>query len=277
MRKNTQGFAHILIFVVVLVVAVAGVAAWKVFGSKKTESNSVDPGTTEQSSESTVSWSMDGSEWKADGTPPDCDNPISIPSPVDMSKATAILYPGQYRGDNYKPHGGFGFFNSSNDDITVTAPFDADVYKASRYYEMDEVQYMFVFIAPCGIMYKFDHLLTLSEDFQALADKLPEPTDGDSRTTNFDPRPSVKAGDIIATAVGFKNTGNITVDFGVYDLRSKNKAYESDSWKAEHQDDNEYAPYAICWLDYLSNGADTIANSLPGGDGVNGKTSDYCD
>ena len=64
MRKNINGFAHVVILLVVLVLAVAGVAAWKVFGSKKTEGSTVDPGTTEQSSESTVSWSMDGSEWK---------------------------------------------------------------------------------------------------------------------------------------------------------------------------------------------------------------------
>ena len=266
-----------MILLVVLVLAVAGVAAWKVFGSKKTEGSTVDPGTTEQSSESTVSWSMDGSEWKATGTPSACDDPLSIPSPADISLATAVLYPGQYRGTDYKPHGGLRFDGSANEDITVTAPLGAEVYKASRYYEQGEVQYLFVFINQCGIMYKFDHLLTLSSDFQALADKLPEPTDGDSRTTNFDHRHSVKAGDIVATAVGFKNMDNVGFDFGVYDLRSKNISYESDRWKAEHQNDNEYATYGICWLDYLEDDAKSIAKALPGGDGVNGKTSDYCD
>lgn len=277
MRKNNHGFAHVAILIVVLAVAVVGVAAWRVFSAKDKENNTVDSGVTEQSTESSASWSMDGSEWKASGTPPDCADPLSIPSPADISKATAILYPGQYRGSDYKPHGGMRFDGSANEDITVTVPQDAEVYKASRYYEQGEVQYLFAFIAPCGIMYKFDHLLTLSADFQALANKLPEPTDGDSRTTDFVPRPLVKAGDVIATAVGFKNTDNVGFDFGVYDLRSTNAAYESDSWKAEHQNDNEYAPYAICWLDYLAGDAKAVAQSLPAGDGVNGKTSDYCD
>lgn len=277
MRKNSYGFAHIAILIIVVVIGVAGVAAWRVFGSRDKVKNTVDSGVVEQSAENSVSWSMDGSEWRASGTPPDCVDPLSIPSPADMSKATAILYPGQYRGTDYKPHGGIRFDGSANEDITVISPLDAEVYKASRYLEQGEVQYLFALINSCGIMFKFDHLLTLSADFQALADKLPEPTDGDSRTTNFDPRPSVKAGDIVATAVGFRNTDNVGFDFGVYDLRSKNKAYESDSWKAEHSGDNEYAPYAICWLNYLAGDAKSIAKSLPGGDGVNGKTSDYCE
>lgn len=276
MRNDNRGFAHVLILVIVLVAAVTGVAAWRVFGSEKT-AETVDSGVTEESSESSVSWSMNGSEWKASGTPPNCAEPLTLTSPVDIDKATAILYPGQYRGSNYKPHGGFRFEGSVNEDITVTVPQDSTVYKASRYIEQGEVQYLFVLISPCGIMYKFDHLLTLSPAFQALADKLPVAEVDNSQTTNFDPSPTVSAGDVIATAVGFKKTNNVSVDFGVYDLRSRNASYESDSWKAEHQEDNEYAPYGICWLDYLESDDSAFAKSLPGGDGQNGKTSDYCD
>lgn len=277
MKKLDQKGSHLVAIILgVVVLGVVGFAGWQVFGAEGKEKNTVDSGVTTQNTDSSVSWSMDGSEWKASGTPPKCADPLSIPSPADINKATAILYPGQYRGSDYKPHGGMRFDGSANDEITVTAPLDAEVYKASRYIEQGEVQYLFALIAPCGIMYKFDHLLTLAPAFQSLADKLPQPTDGDSRTTNFDPRPQVKAGDIVATAIGFKKTDNVGFDFGVYDLRTKNTAYESDSWKAEHQNDNEYAPYAICWLDYLAGGAKTIAKSLPAGDGVNGKTSDYC-
>ena len=93
MRKNSNGFAHVAILIVVLVVAIVGVAAWRVLGAKDKENDTVDSGVTEQSMESSVSWSMDGTEWKASGTPPDCADPLSIPSPADISKATAILYP----------------------------------------------------------------------------------------------------------------------------------------------------------------------------------------
>lgn len=220
-------------------------------------------------------WSFDGESWQSSGTPSNCLDPLTIPSPVDMNLASAILYPGQYRGSDYKPHGGIRFESKSNE-VAVTVPLDAEIYKASRYIESGEIQYLFFFINSCGIMYKFDHLLTLSPTFQVIADSLPEAKQDDSRTTNLDPMPSVKAGDAVATAVGLSSSNNVFLDFGVYDLRSKNKAYEIESWKIEHQADKEMAPYGICWLDYLSGDAKSISKALPGGDGKSGKTSDYC-
>lgn len=277
MRKNNHGFAHVLILVAVLVIAVAGVAAWRVIATEKKSANTIDPGVTVESSENSVRWSMNGSEWEASGSPPNCSDPLSIATPVDISKATAILYPGQYRGSDYKPHGGFRFDGAANGDITVTVPQDSVVYKGSRYIQQGEVQYLFVLIAPCGIMYKFDHLLTLSEQFQALADKLPEAEVDNSATTNFEPAPKVSAGDVIATAVGFKKNNNVSVDFGVYDLRKKNSISNDSDWKEMHPNESEYGEHGICWLDFLENDASAVAKSLPGGDSQNSKTSDYCD
>lgn len=276
MRKNSYGFAHFAVFVV-LILAVVGFAAWRVLSTKDKSSESASSSSTGQTAESSVSWSFDGKTWKADGTPPECSNPIEIPSPVDISKVTSILYPGQYRGNDYKAHGGFRFEDGTNSDITVTVPLDAVLTHGSRYIEMGEVQYFFVFVSPCGIAYRFDHLLTLSDTFQAYADELPEAKADDSRSTVFSPSPSVKTGDTVATAVGFKDTGNTSVDFGVYDLRTTNKAYESDSWKAEHQNDYEYGAYGICWLNNLASNAKVTALALPAADGQSGKTSDYCE
>lgn len=142
---------------------------------------------------------------------------------------------------------------------------------AWRYIESGEVQYLFDIVNSCGVMHRFDHLLTLSSRFQALADTLPAPT-ASSATTVFPAGTTVTEGETIATAVGFRNSGNTSVDWGAYDLRQKNTASNDAAWLAAHP--GEQAPYALCWLDNVAQSAQLRA--LPGGDGAAGKTSDYC-
>ena len=282
MRKlNQNGLAHLFLVVFLLVVvAVVGFAGWRVLSSKKDKPAS-DSSQTNNSggsdSASAVYWNFDGSKWNASDTPPSCPEPLKLTnSPVDVSKATAILYPGQTRGNNYKPHGGFRFDGSKNEDISVKVPMDAYVTKGSRYIEQGETQYMFFFVNSCGIEYKFDHLLTLSSTFQALADKLPAAKVDDSRTTDFDPPVAVKAGDVIATAVGFKKTGNASVDFGVYDLRAPNAASKNSIYATTHDQYKETDFFGICWFDLLPGSDAGTVKSLPAADGQSGKTSDYC-
>lgn len=221
-----------------------------------------------------VSWSFNGSTWQSSGTPPACPSPLAITSPVNLSLASAILYPGQTRGGNYKPHGGFRFDGAKNADVTVRAPMDGIVTNASRYIEQGETQHLFTFINPCGVAFRFDHLLTLSPAMQAIADTLPAAQVDDSRTTIVTSGASVKAGDVIATAVGFKNTSNVSVDFGLYDLRSTNTASQNASYASSH--DAELAQHALCWLNILPAADAATAKSLPAGDQTAGKTSDYC-
>lgn len=227
-------------------------------------------------SNSKISWYFDDYTWKPSGTPPECPDPLLV-TPVDITKVVSIMYPGQYRGGDYKAHGGFRFEDDANNSISVKVPLDAVVYKGSRYIEQGEVQYYFVMIAPCGIMYKFDHLLTLSPAFQEIANTLPEPKVNDSRTTNFNPAPSVRAGDLVATAIGFVNSGNAGLDFGLYDLRQKNSVSQSPVWRKEHSKDNEYSPYGLCWLDYLVESDRVTIKALSGSDWQAGKQSDYCE
>jgi hypothetical protein len=279
----------VIILAIVVLVALIGGVAWT-FSHKSTStsvaettpnptlsSNSTSTSTpTSTASASLASWSFNGTTWQATGTPPNCPAPLSVPTPIDINKATAILYPGQVRNGDYKPHGGFIFGTSKNSDITVTAPLDAVVYKGSRYIEQGEIQYFFVFITPCGLMYRFDHLLTLSPTFQALADTLPAAKVDDSSTTNFNPAPTVKAGDIIATAVGFTKTSNVSVDFGMYDIRHPNATSFFPEWQTAHPNQNEFGKYGICWITYLAGNDSVIAKALPGGDLKAGRTSDYC-
>jgi hypothetical protein len=263
-------FIYLAIAVLALGVIVLGMYLAMAKNSRQTTQNNQ---TTTPSEANSVAWMFNGSTWQANNSPPACPDPLTLNSPVDLTKATALLYPGQTRGGDYKAHGGFVFKNSQNDDITVAIPMDAEVVRGSRYNETGEVQYLFEFVAPCGIMYRFDHLRTLSEPFQKIAETFPTPSES-SQTQNINPSVSVKEGDIIATSVGFIKNSNTTVDWGVYDLRTKNEAAKNAAWAAEHN--TEFAPYGVCWLDWLSSSNMALVKGLPGGDGQSGKMSDYC-
>lgn len=221
-------------------------------------------------------WNFDGAEWRAFGEVPDCPEPLRLESPTDISQATAILYPGQTRGGNYKPHGGFRFDGLNNDQVSVIAPIDAYLVNGGRYLVDGEVQYTFDFIAPCGIMYRIGHLYTLTPSFQALAEGLTPAQEGQSQTQFIEPPVFVPAGTVISTAVGITAGNNTFFDFGVYDLRQKNSISENPAWTAQHTDDQQLAPYAICWFDLLPASDAERVWSLPPGDPTSGTKSDYC-
>lgn len=269
MSRNKSGFSVVELVIILVVVGVIGAVGYMVMGKKGDNKSS--------SGSSTGGWALTQSGWESTGTPPACSDPMSIPSPTDTSKVVSMLYPGQYRGGNYKPHGGFRFTDGTNDNITVTLPLDAKLYKGSRYTEQGETQYLLAFINPCGIMFKFDHLDTLTADFQKVVDdNFPPAKDNNSQTTNLSKDYSYKAGTVIATGVGFKKTKNSVFDFGVYDLRKKNAISANAEWAAAHKDDVEYAPYAVCWLDLLPSADSTRIKNLPAADSVSGAISDYC-
>jgi hypothetical protein len=219
-----------------------------------------------------VTWSFDGSAWKASSTPPACPNPFTVTLPIDITKASSTLYPGQVRGGQYKPHGGFRLDGTAYNAVTITAPFDAYIVDGSRHYEQGEVQMYFDFIHPCGIRYRLDHLHTLSSTMQVFADQLPPPTVG---SQSYVIKPTlIKAGTVIATAVGHPD--NVGFDLGVYDLRQRNAASQSETFRTARADMMSNAYYAVCWFDWLSATEETAVRALPPGDGVSGATSDYC-
>lgn len=231
---------------------------------------------THKSSQSLV-WQLGDNGWQAASTPPSCPDPFTFKTPADMTKVTGVLYPGQTRGGNYKPHGGLRFDTSQNNAISVAAPSDAYVVKGARFLVSGEIQYTFDFIHPCGIMYRLGHLLVLSPAFQAIADTFPTATEGDSRVTTLEQPVAISAGDIIATSVGVTKGGvNTFFDWGVYDLRANNATSSDATWAAQHQNDKELAYHAVCWFDWLSASDEATIRSLPAGDPTSGKKSDYC-
>ncbi len=275
MGRVNKGFSAVEAIIILAVVAALGVGAYFVFARQK--NNNSQSGKTAESSQTqqaNVQWSFTGTEWRASAEPPACSNPL-LKSPVDVSVATSILYPGQTRGGQYKPHGGFRFDRNADNSVAVRAPMNAELVKGSRYIEGGEVQYLFEFVNSCGIKYRFDHLLTLSPQLQTIADTLPPAKPDDSRTTNLSGT-TVKAGDLLATEVGFAKTTNVAVDFGVYDLRQPNQISKNASWAAAHPN-KEADSYGVCWLDLLPEPDKTTVKKLPAGDQASGSKSDYCD
>jgi hypothetical protein len=200
-----------------------------------------------------------------------CPTPL-LQTPVDLSMVTSILYPGQERGGNYKAHGGFGFDNATDNSVTVKIPLSGKITRVVRYKEMGELQYLFEFEGDCGVSFKFDHLRKLTPKFEAVVNAFP--IKEDTRTDPVSPPVPVMVGEVIATEVGFLN--NVSVDFGVYDMRQKNEASKDPAWASAH---SQYPAdsYGICWFDSLPQADSVVVKSLPSRDGSNnGKTSDYC-
>ncbi|MBI2011796.1 hypothetical protein HYS91_03435 [Candidatus Daviesbacteria bacterium] len=133
---------------------------------------------------------------------------------------------------------------------------------AAKYIEIGEVQYMFDFQNDCGIRYRFDHLLVLSPKFAEIAQNLPEPKENDSTTTRVSGNIKVTTGEVIATAVGFRQNNNTSVDFGVYDMRGKLFSNPQEN--------------AVCWFDLLPASDSARVKSLPPGDSKSGLQSTLC-
>lgn len=199
-----------------------------------------------------------------------CPDPLILQTPVDLNKVTAILYPGQTRGGDFKHHGGFRFDNSKPDDIEVKAPLDSYLKEAQAYMEDGEIQYIFDFAHACGIVYRLDHLETLSPKFAEFAKSLPVLSEEEWKSGSADHQKdltnlniSVKQGEVIATAVGFRKTNNVFVDLGVYDLRGKRMFQNPRN-------------FAVCWFDMLPASDSAKVKSLPPGDSKSGKQSTLC-
>lgn len=259
-----------LISIIILIALIIGAI---IFFRKETP-DSISTDKNDNKTNTDVRWEMTANgSYQASGTAPECPSPLALESPTDLSKVVSILYPGQTRGDNYKPHGGFRFADGANG-VEVKAPMDASVVDGGRYLVNGEIQYVFDFVNSCGIKYRLGHLRTLSETFTKITDQFSEAQEMDSRTTQINPPVKIKAGDIIATAVGLISEGNAFFDFGVYDLRQENEVSKNPSFQSEHADDKDQAWHAVCWFDLLSAGNEAKVRSLPATSP--GSQSDYC-
>lgn len=272
-RQVGVGIIEIIIIIAVLLLIIGGIW-YALIGGKKPVATPA-PDVVEQKPEKFI-WQPSASGWQVTEKPPDCPAQPMLSMPTAIEKVTSVLYPGQKRGGNYKPHGGFRMDSSANNTITVVAPIDGYVVRGSSYIEQGEIQYMFDFMNNCGIMYRFDHLAEISPTLKKTTETWPAPQSNDSRTQQIPTTVRVKAGEVLATKVGFSRTKNSTFDFGVYDYRAQNEVSRSASYQLAHKQDKELAWQAVCWLDWMPEADKKILRALPSGDPASGKISDYC-
>lgn len=286
MKKSQSGFGVVGVIIILIVVGVAGFIGWKVIANNSendTSSNSSrkrrdDRGGDRQRSELFI-WRQTASGWEASRKAPNCPVQPILKAPADLSKVTSVLYPGQTRGGNYKPHGGLRFDGVTDNAVTVTAPIDGYVVRGTSFIAEGEIQYGFDIMNNCGVAYRIGHLREISADLQNIADTWPAPGAG-SASQRVDPPVFVKQGEVVATKVGILASKNTFFDWGVFDYRQPNEASKSSDYQAAHGEGNgkDTAWNAVCWLQdgWLPSKDQGLLASLPAGDPTSGKNSDYC-
>lgn len=286
MNKKQHGFGIVELLIILVALGAIGLVGWKVFYSSSSKNINPYAGSQSQAGKTGLVeepkgsiWQQTATGWEAIEKAPDCPNQPIFKAPADISKVTAILYPGQTRGGNYKPHGGFRFDTASDNMVTVTAPLEGYIVKGTRYIAdgENEVQYGFDIMNNCGIMYRVGHLRELPGNLQKIADTFPAPSSS-SMNTNVNPAVFIKQGEVLATKVGIILARNTFFDWGVYDYRKANEASKSPAYQSAHAEDKELAWHAVCWLQdgWLPNTDQTKLVALPAGDPTSGKKSDYC-
>lgn len=260
LAHKEDGFHVVELIITVVVLIAIGLIGFKVFSIQKADKSG--QGNKRASSESTGSpvWAYDQQkrEWFVkNGTAPNCPSLLLSRSPVDMQKVVAVGLPGAYRGYSYKAHGGFRVAPETTGKIDVVLPMDARLMGITRYYEAipgypDELQYLVDFENDCGVAFRFDHLQALSPELQKYAEKTPEPKKDDTRRDAQEPlNVPMKAGDLVATAVGFPAAQNYGFDFGVYDYRERNEISKNSEWAKIHEPFSAQTFHGVCWLPLL--------------------------
>lgn len=283
-KNNQNGFSVVELLIILVVVAVLGLVGWKVYSTKNkdsaksTSSSSQSSGETTDEEPDTFIWQQTATGWQATETAPECPKQPMLKMPADLSKVTSLLYPGQTRGGNYKPHGGFRFDSSTDNAITVTAPISGYIVRGGSYHAegTTEIQYTFDVMNNCGVMFRLGHLRELPTNLQKIADTWPAPTSS-SATQNVNPPVYVKQGDVMANKVGLITEKNTFFDWGVYDYRSENEASKAQAYQAAHPQP-ELAWHAVCWFQdgWLQSSDQTTLAGLKPGDPASAKKSDYC-
>jgi hypothetical protein len=129
-----------------------------------------DSGSGSASGESDAIWRFNGVEWSPNSAAPNCEEPLGLLTPVDLTNVTSALWPGQQRGA-YVAHGGFRFDNAVDSNVIVRAPIGSSLVQASHYLESGSPQWLLFFSVPCGFFYRFDHVLEVSAEMaEALKD-----------------------------------------------------------------------------------------------------------
>jgi hypothetical protein len=216
----------------------------------------------------------------SDAVVPDCTD-VGWQLPLrDLSIVEGRLEPGQIRGGDYKTHGGFRMKTA---EVDVLSAINGAITSVAAYRETatgeisgGEVQYFVEIQHPCGIQVRYDHLKVLSASIQQIFTDNKVVVGSDSRTTRIQPPVPIKAGDLIATTVGFVDTGtNYFFDFGAYDLRAPQPSKRSAAELKTMGPSGLLGQYGLCWYDLFGAKNATAIRAIPVGSTEQG--SDYCE
>ena len=242
--------------------------------------------------QSFVEWSnWETGEWIPSSTPPKC-GPLEEMFdgiPIDIRIVNEFGRPGREGGNGsyYVAHGYLRPGNTPHDQIEVKFPAEGfSLYAVNRRVEDyyieeketdtvyhiadDEVQVKLEFHHPCGIKIMLDHLAQITNRWAEIIKDVPVLTN-DSRVTFMGSGEHfVEAGEVLAYAIG--HATNTYLDFGVYDMRTKNQSAEMLA-----RDWPEYvsgASYGVCWTGLFGPKVEKILEDLTTG---SVSTSDFCD
>ena len=240
--------------------------------------------TSASNNELTIRWHVmnESQSWESNSSPPECgdiDELFTI-FPVGINNLTQFARPGRLGTGNYDDavyiaHGALRTDNSSHAEQPVKFPAKGfSLASAAQRFESrysDLAQIKLEFIHPCGLQVRIDHLNSLTDKWSEILKDLPLNEDSSSRITFFPQGVHfVSDGELLSYGIGHPT--NVYLDFGVYDLRSKNNVHEYifNEWP-------EYigqGDYGICWVGLFGSEIESVLQSLPPGANPD---SDYCD
>lgn len=149
-RLKQHGFSVLAALIIIVTVGLLGLVAFRILGSKQDDSRQLSEAAQKYPH---IFWTDDAKGgWMPNREAPTCPDLILRMSPADTTQVTDFGYPGQWRGQYYKPHGLFSFARNSSNEITATLPFDASLVSIAKYKEVPEnaPQYIMEFHHECG-------------------------------------------------------------------------------------------------------------------------------
>ena len=186
------------------------------------------------------------------GKKEDC---VSNPQPIftheitDLSKIKRTERWGQVKSKHLKNHT-FLFLKNKNKPIPVYAPVDSYLILQTRYrmQGLKEVQWRLIFQVGCEIVYRFDHLDTLSDKLLKHLGNIPVNEDQNAApNVLINPPIKIKAGELIASTQGTPQAGSW--DFGLSDV-SKNNELPKRLKNYQNKPTGRQYKYSACPYDY---------------------------
>ena len=186
------------------------------------------------------------------GKKEDC---VSNPQPIftheitDLSKIKRTERWGQVKSKHLKNHT-FLFLKNKNKPIPVYAPVDSYLILQTRYrmQGLKEVQWRLIFQVGCEIVYRFDHLDTLSDKLLKHLGNIPVNEDQNAApNVLINPPIEIKAGELIASTQGTPQAGSW--DFGLSDV-SKNNELPKKLKNYKNKPTGRQYKYSACPYDY---------------------------